>query len=322
MFGYAGKFAVVTAAGLALVCGGGVRCAGQDAKPAPAPVKILVHGHRGSRATRPENTLPAFRFALEHGVDVLELDLAVTKDNVLVVSHSPYIVQDALAVGHERFCQGPEYPAGTAIHQLTLAEVEKFDCGVGTLKDFPKQVAVPGTHVATFDQVLEVTKGNKVELNVETKIFAAHPELTPSPEEFVRLILDAIHRHHVDESRIILQSFDYRTLKEMRKQDAKIRLSALVGVGQAGYTDGTVDKNTDLDHIQAISGAEIVSPDYHLVTPEQVERVHKAGGQVVPWTANTPADWQKLVDAHVDAIISDDPEALLGWLKAQKPALH
>jgi glycerophosphoryl diester phosphodiesterase len=322
MFGYAGKFAVVTAAGLALVCGSGVRCAGQSAKSAQAPVKILVHGHRGSRATRPENTLPAFHYAMEHGVDVLELDLAVTKDNQLVVSHSPYIVQDPLAVGHERFCKGPEYPARTAIHQLTLAEVEKFDCGVGTLVDFPKQVQVPGTHVATFDQVLDLMEGNKVELNVETKIFPSHPEFTPSPAEFVRLIVDAIHRHHADESRIILQSFDYRTLIEMRKQDAKIRLSALVNLAAGDAMNGITDHNKDFVHIHEVTGAEIISPELRLVTPEQVAAVHKLGVQVAPWTADTPAQWQKMADAHVDAIISDDPEALLAWLKAQKPSLH
>jgi len=287
-----------------------------------APAKILVHGHRGSRATRPENTLPAFRYALEHGVDVLELDLAVTRDNVLVVSHSPFIVQDAIAKGHERFCKGPEYPARTTIHSLTLAEVEQFDCGVGSLIDFPKQVQVPGTHVATFDQVLDLMQGNHVQLNVETKIFPSHPEFAPEPAEFVRLIVDAIHRHHADESRIILQSFDYRTLIEMRKQDPKIRLSALLNLSAGDAANGITDPSKDFVHIHQVTGAEIISPEWRLVTLAQVEAAHKAGVQVVPWTANTPEQWQKLADAKVDAIISDDPEALLAWLKAQKPALH
>ena len=311
------QVSVALVAGLALVCASAVECVGES-----APVKILVHGHRGSRATRPENTLPAFRYALDHGADVLELDLAVTKDNQLVVSHSPFIVQDPMAVGHERFCKGPEYPPRTAIHSLTLDEVEKFDCGVGTLKDFPKQVAVPGTHVATFDQVLDLMEGNHVQLNVETKIFPSHPELTPSPTEFVRLIVDAIKRHKSDESRIILQSFDYRTLAEMRKQEPKIRLSALVGSAAGDAMMGIADHNKDFVHIHEVTGAEIISPEVRMVTPEQVEAAHKVGVQVVPWTADKPEDWQKLADAHVDAIITDDPEALLAWLKAQRPPLH
>src|SRR6201992_90580 len=81
---------------------------------------ILVHGHRGSRATRPENTIPAFEYAIQHGVDVLELDLAVTKDNVLVVSHSPFVTSDFPG---ERVCAGPTLPPHTAIHTLTLAQL-------------------------------------------------------------------------------------------------------------------------------------------------------------------------------------------------------
>ncbi len=318
MFEHVCKMRVV-AAGLALLCVAPAMSAGQQQV---APAKILVHGHRGSRATRPENTLPAFHYAMEHGADVLELDLAVTKDNVLVVSHSPYIVQDPMAKGHERFCQGPEYPPRTAIHTLTLDEVEKFDCGVGSLIDFPRQVQVPGTHVATFDQILDLMVGNKIQLNVETKIFMPHPELTPSPEEFVRLIVDAIHRHHADESRIILQSFDFRTLKEMRKQDPKIRLSALVNQPAGDGMNGITDHNKDFAHIYEITGAEIISPEWHLATPEQVAAVHKLGVQVAPWTCDTTESWQKMVDAKVDAIISDDPEALLAWLKARTPPLH
>src|ERR1700743_3619365 len=101
---------------------------------------ILVHGHRGSRATRPENTIPSFEFAIQHGADVLELDLAVTKDNVLVVSHSPYLTQQvsddphvAAALANERVCAGPALPPGTLIRSLTLAQLKQYDCGSKTL---------------------------------------------------------------------------------------------------------------------------------------------------------------------------------------------
>lgn len=100
---------------------------------------ILVHGHRGARALRPENTLPAFRYALAEGVDVLELDLAVTRDNVLVVSHSPFLTSSHPG---ERVCTGPTLPPDTAIRSLTLEQVRQYDCGSTTLARFPKQVAV------------------------------------------------------------------------------------------------------------------------------------------------------------------------------------
>jgi glycerophosphoryl diester phosphodiesterase len=108
----------------------------------------------------------------------------------------------------------------------------------------------------------------------------------------------------------------------MRKQDASIRLSALVGAGESDAMMGFTDKNKDFVHIHDITGAEIVSPDYNLVTAQQVAAAHNVHMQVVPWTVNSPQEWQRLVDAKVDAIISDDPAALLAWLKEQNPPLH
>lgn len=292
-----------------------------EAQTAPAPSReILVHGHRGARAWRPENTIPAFQFAIDHGVDVLELDLAVTKDNVLVVSHNPTLAPNSYP--GERICKGPALAPQTPIHTMTLAEVRQYDCGSVALASFPTQVAVPGTKVATFDEVLDLAKGTTVQFNVETKSFPNHPEFTPAPADFVALIVAAIKKHNVDPARIILQSFDWRTLTEMRKQWPAIRLSALVGKVQYDSMMGHTDPTKDFAAIAKLTGAEIISPDFSLATPEQVAAAHKAGAQVAPYTANKPEDWQKLADANVDAIITDDPVALLAWLRAQKPPLH
>ena len=221
-------FAAVAVSALTIsamnLMGSGIAHAQSEAKSR----EILVHGHRGARAWRPENTIPAFQFAIEHGVDVLELDLAVTKDNMLVVSHNPTLNLNPEHPG-ERVCKGPSLAPGTFIHSMTLAEVRQYDCGSVPLPNFPTQVAVPGTKVATFDEVLDLAKGTTVQFNVETKSFPNHPEFTPAPAEFVALIVAAIKKHNVDPARIILQSFDWRTLAEMRKQYPVIRLSALVG---------------------------------------------------------------------------------------------
>jgi len=280
-----------------------------------APQTILVHGHRGSRGTRPENTLPAFKYAIEHGADVIELDLAVTKDNVLVVSHFPNITPDYPG---ERVCEGPAVPPKTPIHTLTLAQVQQYDCGAHTLAAFPKQVAVPGTKIPTFDQVLDLAPLGNFDFNVETKIFPNHPELTPSPEEFVRLLDDAARRHHV-QSRIILESFDYRTLRAMKAIDPEIRRAALLSEGKYDSMMGITDTDKDFVSIAHKAEATIVMPDFALVTPERVAAAHAAGIQVIPYTVNKPEDWQKMADAHVDGIITDDPEALLAWLRAQHP---
>jgi glycerophosphoryl diester phosphodiesterase len=258
-----------------------------------AAPKVLVEGHRGARARRPENTIPAFRYAIDLSADVLELDLAVTKDNVLVVSHDP-LINAAICIGGK---------TGIAIHSLTLAEVRQYDCGSLRNPRFDTQVPVPGTRIPSFDEVLDLAPLGTFQFNVETKIFADRPELTPGPQEFAGLVLSAIRKHHL-ENRVILQSFDFRTLRAMRKMAPEIRLSALYEGKERSFVE-----------IAGEAEATIISPDYRLVTPEQVAAAHAAGLQVVPWTANSQADWDKLVAAGVDAIISDDPASLLAYLK-------
>jgi glycerophosphoryl diester phosphodiesterase len=257
---------------------------------------ILVHGHRGARGRRPENTLPAFEYAIAQGVDALELDMAVTKDNVLVVSHDPILRPPA--------CQGPE--ARAVIHELTLAQVREWDCGAVRNPAFPNQQPVPGTRMPTLDEVFDLAPRGAFDFNIETKSFPDHPEYTPSPEEFAKLVLAKIRAHKL-EKRIILQSFDWRTLTAMRKLAPEIRLSALTDKDKRDFV--AISKDA--------ANAEIVSPDYHLVTPEKVVAAHAAGIQVVPWTANTPAVWDTLIAAKVDAIISDDPAALIAYLRGK-----
>ena len=302
----------------------------QTSTPAPNRT-ILVHAHRGGRALRPENSLPSFQYGISVGADVLELDLAVTKDNVLVVSHSPYLTQPvsddphmAAALANERICAGPALPPGTTIHSLTLAQLKQYDCGAKALPAFPRQLPVPHTAIPTFDEVLDLAPQGAFQFNVETKIFPAHPDFTPSPEVFVRMINDAVLRHHL-ESRIILQSFDFRTLHAMRALNPRIRLSALFGQSQYDVMMGITDPDKSFTHIAHVAGlrpGDFLSPDQSLVTPAEVATAHALHLQVAPYTINTPEGWRKLADAQVDAIITDDPAALLTWLRAQTPPLH
>lgn len=257
---------------------------------------VKIHGHRGARAVLPENTLPAFEYAIAQKADVLELDLAVTKDDVLVVSHDPTV--------NPVICEGPQL--GVPIRTLTLAQLRAYDCGSKKNRDYPKQTPVPGTRIPTLDEVFALAPKGNFEFNVETKIFAEHPDLTPAPRKFSELVLAAIRKHKI-EKRVVVQSFDFRTLHEMKKLAPEIRLSAL-------YTG----KPKSFVEIAKEAGAGIVSPHYSIVTKAEVDAAHEAGLVVIPWTANTPEDWRKLVDAGVDEIISDDPAALRDWLKAAK----
>jgi glycerophosphoryl diester phosphodiesterase len=263
---------------------------------ADAAPRIQVHGHRGARAVRPENTMPAFEYAIEVGVDVLELDLNVTKDGVLVVAHDPTM--------NLKICKGP---AGeTAIHKLTLAQVREWDCGTLKNPDFKKQQPVPGTKIPTFDEVLALAPKGAFWFNIETKSDPKHPDLQPEPRIFAQLVADAVRKHKL-EKRVIIQSFDYRTLIALKEIAPELPRAALY----EGFPK-------DLVEISKEAGdAQFVSPHYLLITKAKVQKAQKAGVKVVPWTANSAGVWDRMIGYGVDAIISDDPGALIEHLKAK-----
>jgi glycerophosphoryl diester phosphodiesterase len=256
--------------------------------------RVQVHGHRGARAVRPENTIPAFQYAIAAGVDALELDMAVTKDDVIVVSHDPVLEPPV--------CTGPQPKA--VIRQLTLEQVKQWDCGAKQNPKFPRQQTVPGTRMPTLDEVFDLATQGDFLFNIETKSFPQHPELTPPPDEFARIVLEKIRKHHL-EQRVVLQSFDWRTLHAMKRLAPEIKLSALY--------EGPA---RDFVQIAHEAGAQIISPEYHLVTEQQVKAAHAAGLEVLPWTPDEQPEWNRLVKAGVDGIITDDPASLIAFLKA------
>jgi glycerophosphoryl diester phosphodiesterase len=254
---------------------------------------ILVHGHRGARAMRPENTLPGFEYAISVGADALELDVAVTRDDVVVVSHDPKL--------NRSICRSPDPPR--AIRDLTLAELERWDCGAMRNPRFPEQTLIPGTRVPTLNQVLDLSDRGHFLFNIEVKSFPDRPALAPAPEIFAELVYQAIQRHKL-EKRVIVQSFDFRILHAMQRLAPEIRLGALyVGPPKSFLA------------ISQRAGAGIVAPYHALASARQVRAAHAAGLEVVAWTANRSRDWRRLIAAQVDAIITDNPEALLAYLR-------
>lgn len=262
---------------------------------APAGAGVLVHGHRGSRGTHPENTLAAFREALRVGADVLELDLAVTKDGVLVVSHDPRL-EPALCLGPEG---KPVEPV--LIRSLTLAEVKKFDCGSLRNPRFPRQALSPGERVPTLAEVLALSP--TVRFNIETKLFPAFPDAAPAPEEFAALVVKEV-RAAKAVGRVIVQSFDRRTLLAAKHLEPSLRTSML-----------TSDNLVDFAALAKAGRFDVISPDHQWVTKADVEALHALGVQVAPWTVNDEAGWARVLDMGVDAIITDYPEDLGAYLK-------
>lgn len=242
---------------------------------------------------RPENTLPGFEYAISVGADALEMDVAVTRDDVVVVSHDPKL--------NRSICRSPDPPR--VIRDLTLAELERWDCGAVRNPRFPKQTLIPGARVPTLDQVLDLSDRGHFLFNIEVKSFPDRPRLAPPPERFADLVCQAIRRHKL-EKRVIVQSFDFRILHAIGRLAPEIRLGAL-------YV-GPPRRFVAIAH-RAEAG--IVAPYHALASARQVHAAHAAGLEVVAWTANRPRDWRRLIAAQVDAIITDNPEALLAYLR-------
>ncbi|MBC7386578.1 MAG: glycerophosphodiester phosphodiesterase [Cryobacterium sp.] len=269
----------------------------------PAFVNFEVQGHRGARGMRSENTLAAFRYALESGVDALEMDLLMTKDNVLVVHHNPHLNPETCLDAKGRRINGL-----IRIRSLTLKQLKGYDCGTLGDHHFPEQVPSPKEKIPTFAEVLTWLKTSKnprasiVRLNVETKSELAHPNYAPAPLPFTKAVLAVIHQYGF-ESRVILQSFDYRTLAVAHRLEPSLTLSALVEDRPA----------LPLSKIAETLGAQIISPNHEWLTQADVEDLHAHAVKVIPWTPNTVKDWKKLADFHVDGMISDYPQQLLDF---------
>jgi glycerophosphoryl diester phosphodiesterase len=266
---------------------------------------IEIHGHRGARAVRPENTMAAFACAAAVGADVLEMDVVVTRDGVPVVHHD--LELDPLKC---RMRDGRPAPAGRALRSMTLAEVRALDCGATPHPDFPRQVAVPGAGIPTLAEVLRWTAGRPVDaagplrLNIEAKSLPDRPDLAPDPATFARLLVDAIRAAGLVD-RATLQSFDHRILPEVARLEPRLGRAALIA-----------DLPPDPVAAARAAGATVLSPRFDALAPEHVRAAHAAGLRVVPWTVNEPAAWARAIEAGVDGIITDDPEGLRAFLAA------
>ena len=255
--------------------------------------RIAVHGHRGARAAFPENTLAAFAFAIDAGAGYIELDIQATRDGFLVVCHDPAL--------RRRIYQGP--PGRRVVSRLTLAELRRFDCGSVTDPRFPRQIAVPGARIPTLDEVLALACRGDFRFNIEVKTFPRRPQAGPPPEALASLAVEAVGRRGLG-PRVEMQSFDLRVLRAIRDLDPALPLAALCQFGRRDFL-----------RLAREAGATTLGPYQRLVTRAGVARAHAAGFRVVPWTANRPRDWARLIRAGVDGIISDDPAGLIAYLR-------
>ncbi|MFN0093075.1 MAG: glycerophosphodiester phosphodiesterase family protein [Acidimicrobiales bacterium] len=279
------------------------------ALPPAQPPPFDIQAHRGGRAHRPENTLAAFAWALEHRVTTLELDVGVTKDDELVVVHDRRVnaehCRDTLPVEPG----DPAYPyVGRLVRELTLAQVRTLDCGyasrypaghpLGGQKEYPDQVELPGSSLAripTLQEVFDLVDAagdDTVRFNIETKLSPDVDDAAPF-DEFTSLLVGAVRANGL-ERRVMIQSFDWRTIRMAKELAPDIETVALVwqfGLEDCGSAadecslqarvgDPTLKstwtagldwwEHQDLARLVIEAGADVVSANWQVHDPDQI----------------------------------------------------
>ena len=264
-----------------------------------------VQGHRGARGLMPENTLPAFERALALGVSTLELDVVISKDHQVVVSHEPWFSgiictqPSGEPVPHER-------EKDFKMYELTYEEIKQFDCGLRENPRFPDQEKMRAYKpllrevVALAEQYDRQDNLPAIKYNIETKSTPAGDDLFhPDPETFTHLLLEVLEETDILD-RATLQSFDPRTLRIAKERHPEMSLALLVG----DHDEWDMDQHVEnLGFIPTI-----YSPYYKLVDAPLLASAHEQGMLVIPWTINTKEEMQALVQLGVDGIITDYPD--------------
>ena len=260
-----------------------------------------LQGHRGSRGIMPENTIPAMIKALDLGATTLELDLAITKDGEVILSHEPWM--------NPVICLDPEgnvleiNDRSHNIYQLTYAEVLQYDCGSKFHPGFPQQVKF---HVSKprLEDMIDVIEKYAADFglpspnyNIEIKSMPEGDDLYhPAPPAFsdkvVSLLLEKL-----SPERFNIQSFDFRVLQYIHRAHPSITLAMLVE-----QSDKSAEQLAELGF-----QPQIYSPYFHALTVEIVETLQAKGMKVIPWTVNRTEQMEKLLEMGVDGIITDYP---------------
>jgi glycerophosphoryl diester phosphodiesterase len=269
-----------------------------------------IEGHRGCRGLYPENTIIAFIEAVKLGVNTVEMDVVVSKDGKLVVSHDP--------VMNDKICSTPDGKPVTSddknnyrIYNLTYEDIKKFDCGQRGNPKFPEQ-----KRMATFkpllrdviDSVEKFIQQNNlppVQYNIETKSTPAGDDIEhPKPAVFSKLLYDLLKQKNIL-SRSIIQSFDPRTLQEIKKTDGSVHLALLV------FNADGFEKN--IKRLKFMP--DIYSPNFILVNKKLVKKCHDHNIKIIPWTVNDEEKLKKMKELGVDGVISDYPDRAIKVLR-------
>ena len=283
-------------------------------KPAmPTPTDLLsrpeVHGHRGCRGLFPENTLPAFLHAVGLGVDVLELDVVLSADGQVVVSHEPWMSATICLDPHGQRIN-PVHQHEHNLYQLPYAQIRRYDCGLLQHPAFPAQQNLPA-HKPLLQEVVHAVDALARELgrslprfSVEVKSeLVGERQFYPAPAEYVRVVARQLQALRMA-GRTTLLCFDARVLREALRQLPELPLCLLVE-----------DDIPLAEHLRQLGFTpQVYGPRHDLVTAELVAEAKHTGLHLVPWTVNRPADMRRLLQFGVAGITTDYPDQLLHLL--------
>lgn len=264
-----------------------------------------VEAHRGGRGLMPENTIPAMLNGVRVGARTLELDTHITADGKVVVSHDGMMTAAIM-----------QKPDGTnltkaeekqhILYKMTYDSIRMYIEGVKNYPAFPQQQKVKTYKpllADLIDSVEAYVKANRLKpvyYNIETKSKVTDDNIeNPIPTVFVKLLMDVINQKHITD-RVIIQSFDVRTLQVLHQQMRQVKTALLIQTG---------DYDTNIKLLGFTP--TILSPEQKIVTADMVATAHKNNVQVIPWTVNDEAAMKALADLKVDGLISDYPDKLV-----------
>jgi glycerophosphoryl diester phosphodiesterase len=261
-------------------------------------------GHRGCRGLMPENTVAGMIKALELGVNTLEMDVVISKDKKVVLSHEPWFGHEVTTRPDGSFIDAKEERKFN-LFEMNYEEIKTYDVGLKPHPRFPKQEKIKAIKPLLTDlidsiNVWMMTRRRPFpQFNIETKSFSfGDNKYHPAPSEFIELLMAVIKEKGM-EDRVTIQSFDLRTLQYLHEKYPGIKTSMLVEEAEEKDLEGQLQK---LGFTPTI-----YSPHQNLVDEEMIKQCHEKGMKVIPWTVNDKKQIKKLEKLGVDGIITDYP---------------
>jgi glycerophosphoryl diester phosphodiesterase len=259
-------------------------------------------GHRGARGLMPENSIPGMKTAIDHGCTTLEMDVVISKDKKVVVSHDTYF-SDVITTTPDGKHLTKKEAGQHLLYQMLYEQIRKYDVGMKPNPGFPDQKKL-ATYKPLLSDLIDSSeayaksKNRIIRYNIEIKSKEGFDGIQhPASKEFADLLIAVLKDKGILE-RTIIQSFDVRPLQYIHQAYPAIKLSYLVDK----TTVSLDDQLTKLGFIP-----DVYSPKSSMVTKEIVSQSHKKGMKVIPWTVNTVKEMKDIIAMGVDGIISDYP---------------